>query len=101
MSTLGLFTVLFLWWWAHLCFFQDVHDVLICLLKLSTWRCTWTAQTLLQDMGICRLYPLVVILFRFNYLKAKLLVKVNGRLIADLNMTNKEKKNVLVADYKQ
>lgn len=47
-------------------------------------------------MGICRLYPLVVILFRFNDLKAKLLVKVNGRLIADLNMTKvKEKENLV------
>lgn len=69
-------TVLFLWWLAHLCFFHDVP--LFCLLKLSSWGCTWTAQTLLQHMGICRLYPLVVILFCFDDLKAKLLVKVNG-----------------------
>lgn len=51
---------------------------LLCLLKLSGGWCTWAAQTLLQHMGICGLYPLVVILFCFNDLKAKLLVKVNG-----------------------
>lgn len=51
---------------------------LLCLLKLSGGLCTWAAQTLLQHMGICGLYPLVVILFCFDDLKAKLLVKVNG-----------------------
>lgn len=60
---------------------------LLWLLKLSTGQCTRTAQALLQHMGICRLYPLVVILLCLNNLKAKLLVKVNGRLIADLHMT--------------
>lgn len=64
---------------------------LICLLKLSGGRCTWTAQTLLQHMGICGLYPLVVILFCFDDLKAKLLIKVNGWLIADLHMTVERK----------
>lgn len=38
-------------------------------------------------MGICGLYPLVVILFCFNDLKAKLLIKANGWLIADLHVT--------------
>lgn len=51
---------------------------LLCLLKLSGGGCTWAAQALLQHMGICRLYPLVVILFCFDDFKAKLLVKVDG-----------------------
>lgn len=69
---------------------------LLCLLKLSAGGCTWAAQTLLQHMGICRLYPLVVILFCFDDLKAKLLVKVNGWLIADLHMTvGRERRNLV------
>lgn len=51
---------------------------LLCLLKLSGGGGTWAAQTLLQHMGVCGLYPLVVILFRFDDLKAKFLVKVDG-----------------------
>lgn len=51
---------------------------LLCFLKLSGGGDTWAAQTLLQHVGICRLYPLVVILFCFNDLESKLLVKVNG-----------------------
>lgn len=69
-------TVLFLWRRAHLCFSKSVP--LLCLLKLSGGRCTRATQALLQHMSICRLYPLVVILFCFNDLKAKFLVKVNG-----------------------
>lgn len=59
---------------------------LLSLLQLSCWWCTWATQALLENMGICRLYPLVIVLFCFNDLKAKLLVEVNCRLIADLHM---------------
>ena len=57
------------------------------LLELSAGGGAGAAQALLQHVGISRLYPLVVILFRFDDLKAELLVKVNGRLVADLHMT--------------
>lgn len=70
--------------------------LLLCPLKLSGGCCTWAAQALLQHMGVCGLYPLVVILFRFNDLKAKFLVKVNGWLIADLHVTvGKEKRKTV------
>lgn len=52
--------------------------ILLCLLKLAGGCCTWAAQALLQHVGVCGLYPLVVILFRFNDLEAKFLVEVNG-----------------------
>lgn len=104
----SLFSVLWrscwMWWPWGIChssvsvlkgtyvFFNNAVP-LLCLLQISTRWCTWTAQALLQHMGICRLYPLVVILFCLNDLEAKLLVKVNSWLIADLHMTV-EKKNL-------
>lgn len=51
---------------------------LLSLLKLSARQRTRAAKALLQHVGVCWLYPLVVILFCFNDLKAKLLVKIDG-----------------------
>lgn len=67
--------------------------ILLCLLKLAGGCCTWAAQALLQHVGVCGLYPLVVILFRFNDLEAKFLVEVNGGFIADLHVTVGEGRN--------
>lgn len=64
-----------------------VLGALVCFLQLSCWRRTWAAQAFLKDMGICRLYPLVIVLFCLNDLEAKLLIEVNSRLIADLHVT--------------
>lgn len=61
--------------------------LLLGLLKLSAGRRTRAAKALLQHVGVCWLYPLVVILFCFNDLKAKLLVKIDGRLVVDLHVT--------------
>lgn len=60
---------------------------LLCLLELAGGRCTRAAQALLQHVGVCGLYPLVVILLCLDDLEAKFLVEVNGRLIADLHVT--------------
>lgn len=73
---------------ARPCSFQR----LLCLLQLSPRGRTSAAQALLKHVGICRFYPLVVVLFRLNDLKAKLLVEVDCRLVADLHMTVRRKK---------
>lgn len=62
---------------------------LVGFLQLSCWGRTWAAQAFLKNVGICWLYPLVIVLFCLNDLKAKFLVEVNCRLIADLHMTVK------------
>ena len=72
---------------GHICARCRCCCPLLCLLELCSRGGAGTAQALLQYMGIGRLYPLVVILFRFDDLKPELLVKVNGRLVADLHMT--------------
>lgn len=85
--TLGAFvTVPFLQRQSHLCSPRTLA-LLLGLLKLSAWWRTRAAKALLQHVGVCWLYPLVVILFCFNDLKAKLLVKIDGRLIVDLHVT--------------
>lgn len=58
--------------------FSSNAALLLGLLKLSAWRRTRAAKALLQHVGVCWLYPLVVILFCFNDLKTKLLVKIDG-----------------------
>lgn len=60
---------------------------LLGLLQLFPRGRTRAAQALLKHVGVCRLYPLVVVLFRLDDLKAKLLVEVDGRLVADLHVT--------------
>lgn len=72
---------------ARPCSFQR----LLCLLQISPRGRTRAAQALLKHVGICRFYPLVVVLFRLNDLKAKLLVEVDCRLVADLHMTVRRK----------
>lgn len=50
-------------------------------------------------MGVCRLYPLVIVLFRFDDLKTKLLVEVDRRLVTDLNVkVNVVKSAILLTD---
>lgn len=44
-------------------------------------------------MGIRWLYPLVIVLFRLDDLEAELLVKVDGRFVADLNVTVERKRD--------
>lgn len=61
--------------------------VLLGLLQVSCQGLTRAPQALLKNVGVCRLYPLVIVLFRLDDLKAKLLVKVNCRFIADLHVT--------------
>lgn len=68
---------------------------LLCLLQLPGRGGAGAAQALLQHVGVGRLYPLVVILFRFDDLEAKLLVKVNGRLVADLHVTAWRRNKIL------
>lgn len=60
---------------------------LLRLLKLSARRYARASQAFLQDVRVCRLYPLVVVLLRLDDLEAELLVEVDGRLIADLHVT--------------
>ena len=57
---------------------SQMAQPLVCLLQLSSRGRTRAAQALLKHMGICRLYPLVVVLFCLNDLKAKLLVEVDS-----------------------
>lgn len=65
--------------------------LLLSLLQVSCWGLTWAPQALLENVGVCWLYPLVIVLFRFNDLKTKLLVEVNCGLVADLHVTEEEK----------
>lgn len=66
--------------------------LLLSVLQVSCWGLTRAPQALLENVGICRLYPLVIVLFRFDDLKTELLVEVNCRLIADLHVTEEERR---------
>lgn len=57
------------------------------LLHVCVLAKTGGLKVFLQHVGIRRLYPLVVILLRLDDLKAKLSVEVNGRLVANLNVS--------------
>lgn len=65
--------------------------LLLGLLQVSCWGLARAPQALLENMGVCRLYPLVIVLFRFDDLKTKLLVEVDRRLVTDLNVTEGER----------
>lgn len=64
--------------------------LLLCLLQVSCWGITRAPKALLENVGVCRLYPLVIVLFCFNDLKTKLLIEVDCRLVADLHVTEEE-----------
>lgn len=65
---------------------------LVGFLQLSCWGRTWATQAFLKNVGICWLYPLVIVLFCLDDLKAKFLVEVNCRLVADLHVTAETQK---------
>ena len=47
---------------------------------------TVSFKEFLQDVGICRLNPLVVLLFRLHDVKAELLVELDSALVVDLDV---------------
>ena len=48
-------------------------------------------KVLLQYKGVRRLYPLVVVFFLLYYLESKVLVKINGFVVACLDMPTTER----------
>ncbi len=71
---------------------RDQSGLLVGILQLSCWGRTWATQAFLKNVGICWLYPLVIVLFCLDDLKAKFLVEVNRRLVADLHVTAETRK---------
>lgn len=80
------------WWIRAEIHLSSVLRLLLSLLQVSCWGLTWAPQALLENVGVRGLYPLVIVLFRFDDLKTKLLVEVDCRLIADLHVTEGQRK---------
>lgn len=78
------------WWIRAEIHLSSVLRLLLGLLQVSCWGLKRAPQALLENVGVCRLYPLVIVLFRFDDLKTELLVEIDCGLVADLHVTEGE-----------